>query len=292
MEQTAALFKRVYDTYGPSLYRFCLLQMKNPADAEDILQDVLIKRLYQAPKFKSPEHERNWLFQVALNLCRDEWRRHRRSELRDACREDWARQDWSDWKTFSSGYMQSEANPLWPSRLRRDGASGSFSGEAKDGVLTFCFGVDADGDTDFTAQPLTILVTPPCVRHADGTETAVTNHPAIITFQPVYNGPQALRRSLEEGDVKITATLSPFALSLEARGMGYPSYTDMVEDARLVNRDGAEQPVTPLGLTGGGSSFGPEGRPEVVSTTVHFLFLTDISSFTALRIGDRTIPLN
>ena len=81
MEQTAALFKRVYDTYGPSLYRFCLLQMKNPADAEDILQDVLIKRLYQAPKFKSPEHERNWLFQVALNLCRDEWRRHRRSEL-------------------------------------------------------------------------------------------------------------------------------------------------------------------------------------------------------------------
>ena len=92
--------------------------------------------------------------------------------------------------------------------------------------------------------------------------------------------------------MKITATLSPFALSLEARGMGYPSYTDMVEDARLVNRDGAEQPVTPLGLTGGGSSFGPEGRPEVVSTTVHFLFLTDISSFTALRIGDRTIPLN
>ena len=46
-----------------------------------MLQDVLIKRLYQAPRFKSPEHERNWLFQVALNLCRDEWRRHRRSEL-------------------------------------------------------------------------------------------------------------------------------------------------------------------------------------------------------------------
>ena len=76
-----ALFDRVYETYGPALYRFCLLQMKNPADAEDVLQDVLIKRLYQAPRFKSPEHERNWLFQVALNLCRDEWRRHRRSEL-------------------------------------------------------------------------------------------------------------------------------------------------------------------------------------------------------------------
>ena len=76
-----ALFDRVYETYGPALYRFCLLQMKNPADAEDVLQDVFVKRLYQAPKFKSPEHERSWLYQVALNLCRDEWRRHRRSEL-------------------------------------------------------------------------------------------------------------------------------------------------------------------------------------------------------------------
>ncbi len=81
MTQNDELFEQVWEAYGPRLYRFCLLQMKKPADAEDVLQDVLIKRLYQAPKFKSPEHERNWLFQVALNLCRDEWRRHRRSEL-------------------------------------------------------------------------------------------------------------------------------------------------------------------------------------------------------------------
>lgn len=81
MTPDEALFQKVWDTYGPRLYRFCLLQMKNPADAEDVLQDVLIKRLYQAPRFKSPEHERNWLFQAAMNLCRDEWRRSRRSEL-------------------------------------------------------------------------------------------------------------------------------------------------------------------------------------------------------------------
>ncbi len=75
------LFAQVYETYGPALYRFCLVQMKNRADAEDILQDVFCKRLYQAPDFKSPEHERGWLFRVALNLCRDEWRRSRRSDL-------------------------------------------------------------------------------------------------------------------------------------------------------------------------------------------------------------------
>ena len=81
MAQNEELFAQVWETYGPGLYRFCLLQMKNPADAEDVLQDVFVKRLYQAPKFKSPEHERSWLYRVALNLCRDEWRRKRRSEL-------------------------------------------------------------------------------------------------------------------------------------------------------------------------------------------------------------------
>lgn len=81
MTQNDELFEQVWEAYGPRLYRFCLLQMKNPADAEDVLQDVFVKRLYQAPKFKSPEHERSWLYRVALNLCRDEWRRKRRSEL-------------------------------------------------------------------------------------------------------------------------------------------------------------------------------------------------------------------
>ncbi|MEY8317095.1 hypothetical protein AALB19_07215 [Oscillospiraceae bacterium 50-58] len=212
-------------------------------------------------------------------------------ELRDTCREDWDKQDWSNWQSFSSDYMQSEANPLWPSRLSKDGSSGSFSGEPEDGVLTFCFSVDFQADVDLTAQPLTILATPPCFEGEDGTRIAVTDHPAIITFQPVYNGPQALSAVLDEGEVKITATLSPFSLALETEGMGYPGYEDMVKDARLVTRDGGEKKVSLMGLTNGGSSFGPEGQPLEVSTTVHFLLLTDISEFTALRMGDYTVPL-
>lgn len=67
MTEAEQLFEQVYRTYGPSLYRFCLIQMKNPADAEDILQEVFCKRLYRAPVFASPDHERRWLFRVALN---------------------------------------------------------------------------------------------------------------------------------------------------------------------------------------------------------------------------------
>ena len=32
MAQNEELFAQVWETYGPGLYRFCLLQMKNPAD--------------------------------------------------------------------------------------------------------------------------------------------------------------------------------------------------------------------------------------------------------------------
>ena len=81
MEQREEVFDRVYRMYGPALYRFCLMQMKNAADAEDVMQEVFVKRLYQAPPFQTAEHERRWLFRVALNQCRDEWKRSRRTEL-------------------------------------------------------------------------------------------------------------------------------------------------------------------------------------------------------------------
>lgn len=67
--------------YAPAVYRLAYARTGNRADAEDVMQEVFCKRLYRAPKFRSPEHERNWLFQVARNQCRDELRRMRRTEL-------------------------------------------------------------------------------------------------------------------------------------------------------------------------------------------------------------------
>ena len=61
------IFEKTYTAYGPALYRFCLVQLGSPADAEDALQEVCCKRLYRAPDFASPEQERRWLFQVAAN---------------------------------------------------------------------------------------------------------------------------------------------------------------------------------------------------------------------------------
>lgn len=81
MPDLQALFAQIYAAYGPGLYRFCLMQLKNSADAEDALQEVFVKRLTRAPIFETPEHERKWLFRVAANQCRDEWKRRGRKDL-------------------------------------------------------------------------------------------------------------------------------------------------------------------------------------------------------------------
>ncbi len=76
-----AIFENTYSQYGERLYRLCLVQLKNTHDAEDAVQDVFVKRLYNAPEFKSPEHEKRWIYKVAVNLCRDRLRRKGRFDL-------------------------------------------------------------------------------------------------------------------------------------------------------------------------------------------------------------------
>lgn len=62
----------------------------------------------------------------------------------------------------------------------------------------------------------------------------------------------------------------------------------------MVTKDGTEQPVSLMGCTNGGSGIGntETGESLEVSTTVHFILITDTSDFAALRIGDYEVPLN
>ena len=214
----------------------------------------------------------------------------------------WAQYDWEDYTSYAE-YFNREDYVLDPYDLifNNRGGTGQGSGggstkgyDPKTNTITWIFNYTFDTGWSLNEQPLTILVTPPYVRHADGARTAVTDHPAIVTFQPAYDGPQALTGVFEEGDVKITATLSTFSLALEAQGMDYPWYDDMAKDTRLVTKDGQEKAVSLMGYTNGGSGITDvdSGRAEEVSTTVHFILLTDISEFTALRVGDYELPLS
>lgn len=64
-------FERKYHLYKDLLYRISFTYVKNQADAEDLLQEVFLKLLYQAPEFKSGEHEKRWLIRVTVNMAKN-----------------------------------------------------------------------------------------------------------------------------------------------------------------------------------------------------------------------------
>jgi len=55
-------------------YRF----MANGEDAEDLLQEVFINAYRGLPSFEGRSAFRTWLYQIAINTCRNELRRRRR----------------------------------------------------------------------------------------------------------------------------------------------------------------------------------------------------------------------
>lgn len=75
METTSARpaddIETVMNTYGNMLYRLCVVMLKNESDAEDAVQETMIKFYRKAPAFRDREHEKAWLIRVATNQCRD-----------------------------------------------------------------------------------------------------------------------------------------------------------------------------------------------------------------------------
>ena len=63
--------REVMDRHGNRILRLAYSYVHNMQDAEEILQDTLIKLLDSAPDFESAEHEKAWLIRVAANLSKN-----------------------------------------------------------------------------------------------------------------------------------------------------------------------------------------------------------------------------
>ena len=61
----------IINKHGDMLYRLCVLMLKNESDAEDVVQETIIKYYQKSPAFADCEHEKAWLIRVATNKCRD-----------------------------------------------------------------------------------------------------------------------------------------------------------------------------------------------------------------------------
>ena len=66
--------KRLLDEYGNSILRLAYSYLHNLSDAEDILQETLIKYIAMSPSFKNSKHEKSWLMTVAANLSKNKIR--------------------------------------------------------------------------------------------------------------------------------------------------------------------------------------------------------------------------
>lgn len=69
-------FAVLYDRYGPRMYRyFYRMLWRDGAKAEDFTQDLFLKVLEKAQQFQPGASFKTWLYTLASNMCKNEFRR-------------------------------------------------------------------------------------------------------------------------------------------------------------------------------------------------------------------------
>lgn len=68
---SAENIENLVHTYGDVLYRLCYVILKSESDAEDIVQETIVKYIEKKPSLKDYEHTKAWLITVAKNKCKD-----------------------------------------------------------------------------------------------------------------------------------------------------------------------------------------------------------------------------
>jgi len=63
------------------LFRFVYRMLPRREDARDICQETFLRILKKSHRFKAGARFSTWMYQIALNLCRDQLRRRRRWRL-------------------------------------------------------------------------------------------------------------------------------------------------------------------------------------------------------------------
>ena len=64
-------FEEKYYKYKDLLFRIIFTYVKNPNDAEDILQEVFTKLYCSNKAFETDEHEKRWLIRISINLSKN-----------------------------------------------------------------------------------------------------------------------------------------------------------------------------------------------------------------------------
>ncbi len=62
-------FRKLYEDTDRTIYGFILSILKNPQDAEEVMQETYMKVWTSAPSYKAQGKPLAWMFTIARNLC-------------------------------------------------------------------------------------------------------------------------------------------------------------------------------------------------------------------------------
>lgn len=74
-------FRRLVQPYTSELHAHCYRMLASPFDADDALQEALLRAWRAAPRFRGHDRLRAWLYRIATNVCLDALERRRRRGL-------------------------------------------------------------------------------------------------------------------------------------------------------------------------------------------------------------------
>src|SRR5919199_5498485 len=93
--RTDRAFERLYQKHVGDVYRYALVVMRNPADAEDVTQTTFMNAYRAFARGERPRTPQNWLIAIAHNVCRQRFRQQQRRPNETPLEEDVA-QDFVD----------------------------------------------------------------------------------------------------------------------------------------------------------------------------------------------------
>jgi len=70
-----AAFETLYERYEKPLFDFIYRMVMNDSDTENLFQETFHRVVRSRKKYQASAQFKTWLFQIAMNLCRDRMRR-------------------------------------------------------------------------------------------------------------------------------------------------------------------------------------------------------------------------
>lgn len=86
----------LYYSASPSIYSFALSILKNPHDAEDVLQDCCLQIYAGAERYRSSGKPMAWILTITKNLCFQKLRERQKTA-------DLPQEDWEPWLAQNEG---------------------------------------------------------------------------------------------------------------------------------------------------------------------------------------------